>query len=74
MTILVTGYASKKALKAAIGQKLQYRETSLHGAEFKADGSFSVAHRPSLPECRAAGGREFFARVTMSGGLIAKVE
>lgn len=74
MTILVTGYASKKALKAAIGQKLQYRETSLHGDEYKSSGSFTVAHRPSLPECRAAGGREFFARVTMGNNIIEQVE
>jgi hypothetical protein len=71
MTMLVTGYPSKKELKAAIGKPLRYRETSMFGEEFKADGSFTVAHRPSVT---GLPGREFFARVTMKGGLIAKVE
>lgn len=74
MTILVTAYASKKALKEAVGSRLVYAETSMHGDEYRANGSFSVAHRPSLPQCRGAGGREFFARVTMVNGIITKVE
>lgn len=69
MTMLVS-YATKKDLKAAIGQPLRYTETSMFGAEYKADGKFCVAHRPSL---QRDGGREFFAEVTMAGGLIAKV-
>jgi hypothetical protein len=72
MTMLVN-YKSKKALKAAVGQKLIYRETSMFGEEFKADGTFAVAYRPSIWK-HANGGREFFAQVTMSNGLIAKVE
>ena len=68
--IIVTGYKSKKELKECIGKPLVYRETSLHGPEFKSDGKFVVAHRPAytgLP------GREFFAEVTMEAGLIKKV-
>jgi len=68
--MLLTGYKSKKELKESIGKALQYQETSMFGAEFKADGSFAGAHRPlvsGLP------GREFFAEVTMANGLIAKV-
>jgi hypothetical protein len=72
MTLLLTGYASKKELKAAIGLPLQYTETSMFGAEFKADGQFSAAHRPALGN--NPNGREFFATVTMKNGLIAKVE
>lgn len=71
MTILVTGYASKKELKAAIGKPLKYMETSLFGPEYKSNGEFAVAHRPYLgiyPK-----GREFFARVTMKDDLIHKV-
>ena len=71
MTLLVIGYDSKKTLKANIGKPLKYQETSMFGAEYKADGSFSVAHRPAL---NGSAGREFFARVTMKNGLIAKVE
>ena len=72
MTLLVTGYASKKELKAAVGEKLKYIETSMFGEEYKADGSFSVAHHPSLGYNRE--GCEFFARVTMKDGKILKVE
>lgn len=70
--ILVTAYYSKKELKASIGKPLKYRETSIFGEEFKRDGTFSVAHRPSLGYFRA--GREFFATVTMKDGLICKIE
>ena len=70
MTMLVTGYATKKELKAAIGQPLHYRETSMFGEEYRADGTFVVARRPHL----LGGGREFFARVTMRDGLIEGVK
>ena len=69
MTILVTEYKSKKELKAAIGQTLAYRETSMFGPEFQSNGSFVVARRPHL----LGGGREFFAQVTMRDGLIERV-
>ena len=72
MTMLVC-YPSKKALKAEVGKALTYRETSAFGAEFKADGKFSVAYRPSIWK-HAEGGREFFASVEMSNGVISKVE
>jgi len=71
MTILVTGYASKKELKASIGKCLEYMETSLFGPEYKSNGEFTVAHRPALgvnPK-----GREFFACVTMKDDKIVKV-
>ena len=70
MTMLVTGYKSKKELKAAIGSQLQYEETSMFGPEYKSTGSFVVAHRPlvtGLPW------RVFFAKVTMQDDKIAAV-
>ena len=70
MTMLVTGYASKKALKAAIGERLKYRETSLFGDEYKSNGTFVVARRPHI----LGGGREFFASVTMVADKISRVE
>lgn len=71
MTLLVVGYKSKKQMKTeCIGKPLNYRETSLFGPEYKRDGSFSVASRPSM----GGGPREFFARVTMRNGLIEKVD
>ena len=71
MTMLVTGYKSKKELKENIGQRLVYRETSMFGPEYKSTGSFVVAHRPAIT---GLPGREFFASVTMADGLIKKVE
>ncbi len=70
MTILVTGYASKKELKASIGRRLIYRETSMFGDEYRANGSFVVAHRPSITGRK---GREFFAQVTMVDDVLHKV-
>ena len=68
--MMIARYASKKDLKAAIGQALRYEETSMHGPEYKADGTFCVSNRPSIT---GINGREFFAEVTMVGGKIAKV-
>ncbi len=68
--MMIVHYPSKKALKAAIGTALDYTETSLFGPEYVPDGVLTVARRPHLQ----GGGREFFARVHMRGGLIARVE
>lgn len=68
--MLLTGYKSKKDLKAAIGSRLVYEETSVFGPEYRADGEFTAAHRPQIT---GLPGREFFARITMAGGLIKKV-
>ena len=70
MTMLITGYKSKKELKAAIGEPLQYQETSMFGDEYTPNGSFVVARRPHL---LGESGREFFAQVTMQDGKIIKV-
>ena len=69
--MLLTGYKSKKELKASIGQPLSYQETSMLGNEYLADGKFTAAHRPLISKLP---GREFFAAITMRDGLIAKVE
>lgn len=68
--ILLTGYKSKKELKACLGQPLRYRETSLFGPEYTPNGEFVAAHRPQITGLK---GREFFAQITMRDGLIAKV-
>lgn len=64
-------YPLKKDLKAAIGQSLQYEETSAFGNEYKADGVLTVAGRPHMSSIVK---REFFAKVTMKAGKITKVE
>lgn len=71
MTLLVTGYTSKKELKGAVGEVLKYQETSMFGPEYGPNSEFAVAHRPSITK---VGGREFFATVTMKDGLIHKVK
>lgn len=66
MTLAASGYKAKKDLKAAVGQSLNYVETSMFGAEYKADGKFAVVG-PTAHE------RKWFAEVTMSNGKIVKV-
>jgi hypothetical protein len=63
--MLQANYPTKKALKEAVGERLQYSETSVFGAEYKRDGVLFVAD--------ASPGRKWFAKVTMRDGLIAKV-
>lgn len=70
--MLLVCYPSKKALKAAVGERLRYRETSIFGEEYRPDGTLTVAYRPQIWR-HSEGGREFFAQVTMADGLIAKV-
>ena len=67
---MIFNYPSKKELKAAIGQPLRYTETSLFGAEYKADGMITGANRPHI----TGKGREFFANVLMKNGLIKSVK
>lgn len=66
MTLAASGYKAKKDLKVSVGKPLGYRETSMFGNEYKADGKFVVVG-PSATE------RKWFAEVTMKDGLIAKV-
>lgn len=66
---LVVRYDSKKDLKAAVGQRLSYLETSMFGAEYRDNGTLTVAGRPHLTGMK----REFFAQVTMKNGIIEKV-
>lgn len=57
-------YPTKKALKASVGKRLLYSETSIIGVEYKSNGSFVVCD-PS---------HKWFAKVTMANDLIVKVE
>ena len=69
MTLLIH-YPSKKVLRECVGQPLRYTETSIFGSEYRNDGWLTCARRPHVE----GGGREFFARVKMQAGKIAKVE
>ena len=68
--MLVFNYPSKKELKNNIGKPLRFIETSVHGNEYLDNGILTGANRPHITRQ----GREFYARVTMRDGLIAKVE
>ena len=68
--MLLFVYPSKKDMKAHIGQRLRYEETSLFGIEYIADGVIVGANRPHMTGM----GREFFAEVTMQAGLIKEVK
>lgn len=64
--MMAASYKTKKALKESVGKPLRYVETSMFGAEYRADGAFAVVG-PSPYQ------RKWYAQVTMAGGLIAKV-
>lgn len=75
--MMIALYPSKKVLKENIGKSLKYRETSMFGEEYKANGTFAVCNRPSITGIKNADGtkaKEFFAEVTMKDGLIDKVK
>ena len=67
---MIAVYPSKKELKANIGQRLKYIETSMFGPEYRSNGTIIVANRPHI----TGKGREFFAEVTMENDLIKGVK
>ena len=70
MTMIIFNYPSKKVLKENVGQRLNFIETSLFGAEYVRTGTMVGANRPHV----TGQGREFFASVTMKDGLIVSVK
>ena len=58
-------------MREHIGQRLNYTETSYFGPEGSPNGVLTGSNRPQLTTNK---GREFFAQVTMSDGLIAEVK
>ena len=52
-----------------VGRSLRYIETSMFAPEYRDNGTFFGANRPSV----TGQGRFFCAKVTMENGLIAKV-
>jgi hypothetical protein len=64
----IHGYKTKKDLKErGIGRAPDFIETSMFGAEYKGDGSYAVVG----PDPYTA--RNWYATVTVSGGVIVKV-
>ncbi len=68
--MIVFDYASKKDLKASIGQPLKYIETSMFGPQYRENGMLTGANRPHI----TGKGREFFANVIMENGIIKSVK
>lgn len=62
----IHGFTHKKQLKAGLGQIPEFIETSMYGKEFHGDGTYTVVG-PS-PQVR-----KWYATVTVTNGLIAKV-
>ena len=69
--MMILYYRSKRQLKEAIGTRLKYKETSIHGNEYKSNGTFVGSNRPSIS---GTGGKEFYAEITMKDDRIAKVK
>ena len=59
-------YPTKKSLKAAVGAEPDFEETSMFGLEFKGDGQYTVVGPHPYD-------RKWFATVTVTDGVIAKV-
>ena len=62
----IAGFKTKKDLKAAIGRRPSFIETSYFGLEFKGDGSYTIVG-PSPYD------RKWYATVTVTDGKISKV-
>jgi hypothetical protein len=69
MTMSVV-YASKKALKEAVGKPLRYNDDGPFPS-YTPNGKITVAGRPHLTSIVK---REFYAEVTMENGLIKSVK
>lgn len=67
--MIILNYETKKELKAAIGQRLKYRETSIFGSEYTENGVIYGSNRPHITGYK----REFYAAITLKNGLIEKV-
>ena len=66
MTMAASGYKHKKDLKASIGQRLGFEETSIFGPEYKSTGKFCLVG-PSAYE------RKWYAEVEMKDDIIISV-
>lgn len=64
----ISGFKTKKELKAAVGQTPEFIETSLFGNEYKGDGRYTVVGPDPYNK------RSWYATVTVRDGKIGKVE
>ena len=62
--LIALDYGTKKKLKASVGLKLNYMETSIFGPEYSPNGVLTMTNLT----------HNWFATVTMKGGIIQRVE
>ena len=65
--MIAAPYNHKEDLKAAIGQNLRFRETSMFGPEYDANMQGKPVVGPTVHE------RKWFAQVWLKDGIITKV-
>jgi hypothetical protein len=63
----IVGFKTKKELKAAVGTKPRFIETSMFGKEYTGDGRYAVVGPDPLI-------RKWYAEITVVEGLIHKVK
>lgn len=63
-----SGYKTKAALKAAIGKRLRYVETSMYGTEYKENGTVLMVGPCAYTD------RKWYASITLKDGVIVKVK
>ena len=63
-----SGYKTKKELKASIGKRLNYIETSLFGPEYKSNGTFYMVGPCAYTK------RKWYAEITMENDIIKGVK
>ena len=62
----ISGFATKKELKGAIGERPAFIETSILGREYEGDGSYTVVGPDPYV-------RKWYATITVRNGLIERV-
>ena len=62
----ISGFTTKKELKAAIGEAANFIETSMFGSEYRGDGQYTVVGPDPYDRC-------WYATITIKDGVIAKV-
>ena len=62
----ISGFATKKELKGAIGKVPYFIETSMFGNEYKGDGNYTVVGPDPYI-------RKWYATITVKDGRITKV-
>ena len=63
--MLTLHYKTKKELKGSIGRRLKFTETSIHGPEYRNNGTMTGCNHPK---------RSWYASIKMKDGKIESVK